>query len=201
MKRVTHLSALVLAGGRGKRMGTPKAVLQLAGERLVDRAVRLAGEVFGEVLVSRGIGAAIPHLTVRQVPDQERAFGPLAGLQAGLRAVRTEGIVTLPIDMPLIDPAFLALLAGELGDADALVTRSRSGLQPLLAAYHRRCLPAIEDTMARGQRQVLRFFPHVRLRELVVTEFEGWRDHDEMFLNVNTPADRDAALRALEAGR
>jgi len=201
MAPITHLTALVLAGGRGLRMGRPKFDLPLAGERLVDRAVRLVSAHFGDVLVSRGAGPAIPGLEVRQVPDQERSYGPLAGLQAGLRAVQTEGVVTLPIDMPLIDPAFLRLLADELGDADALVTRSRSGLQPLLAAYRRTCLPAIEDTMAQGVRQVLRFHAHVDKRELVVEQRDGWRDRDEMFLNLNTPADLKQAARALEAVR
>ncbi len=200
MSLVTHLTALVLAGGRGVRIGGPKFGLRLGGERLVDRAVRRVAAHFAEVVVSRGAGPAIPDLAVRQVPDRERAFGPLAGLHAGLHAAHDDGIVTLPIDVPLLDPLLLVQLAEELGDDDALVVRSRSGLQPLLAAYHRRCLPAIEERIARGERQVLRFHADVRKRELVIDEQPRWRDRDAMFLNVNTPADLAAAERMLAEG-
>ena len=172
-------------------MGRDKTVLRVAGERLVDRAVRTARACFREVLVVGGDAtrSPIPDLSVPQIGDLRPGNGALGGIHTGLLAMDAEVAVVLACDMPLLDPAFLALLAGYLGDDEVLVPRGPSGLQPLCGAYRRSCVPAIERCLDRGERRVFAFYPDVRTREVDLAALEGWGDREDIFSNVNTPAD------------
>lgn len=187
----SQFTGLVLAGGRSRRMGADKATLELAGERLVDRAVRIASQVFAQIVVVRGAPGLDPiqGLSVPQTPDLRPDNGALGGLHAGLHAAATPAVVVLPCDLPLIDPSFLALLADGLGDADGLVPRDRHGWQPVVAAYHRRCLPAIEACLDVRERRVFAFYPECDVRPLELADQMLVREHAEMFLNVNRPRD------------
>ncbi len=191
MTKRTQFTGIILAGGRSRRMGRDKAMLELGGERLVDRAVRIASQVFPQVVVVRGAPGLepIPGLAVPQIPDLRPDNGALGGLHAGLHAAPTPAVVALPCDLPLMDPEFLTVLADQLGDADALVPRDARGWQPVVAAYHRRCLPAIEACLDVQERRVFAFYPRCDVRPLELEDQALAIEQPEIFLNVNRPQD------------
>ena len=191
MTRITHLSAAILAGGRGVRMGGPKPTMEVGGERLIDRAVGVCQEVFERVVVIRGDPRrpTIPDLAVPQVPDAWPGHGALGGVHGALRTCAAEGVLVLASDMPSMDAAFLREIVERDDGADVLVPRSRSGLQPLAAIYRRSCLPVIEASLRDDVRQIIAFYPRVRVTEYAV------EDREELFTNVNTPADLERARR------
>ena len=98
------ITGLVLAGGRSSRMGTNKALLEINGETLLNRAVRLL-ELSGckEVFISGD------YYGQRSVPDRAQ-LGPLAGIAAGLDVCKTEKLLILPVDMPYMTTELLQLL-------------------------------------------------------------------------------------------
>jgi molybdenum cofactor guanylyltransferase len=155
------LTGILLVGGTSSRFGSPKELAEYEGETLADRAWRLLGEACEERLaVGRG-GLADP------------GTGPVAAIAVGLRATSHELAVVIPVDMPLLTPAALRLLAGACRDA----AMAQDG--PLPCAVARRTLPAFE-TGERRLRTVLDGLDTVRI------ELE-----DELLANVNTPADLD----------
>ncbi len=193
MTRITHLSAAILAGGRGVRMGGPKPTLEVGGRRLIDRAVEVCQEVFERVVVVRGDPRRppIPGLGVPQLPDAWPGYGALGGVHAALRACNVDGVLILASDMPSMEAGFLRELVDQDDGADVLVPRSRSGLQPLAAVYRRSCLPVVEASLREDIRQIIAFYPKVRVLEY------GVDDREELFTNVNTPEDLRRA-RGLE---
>jgi molybdopterin-guanine dinucleotide biosynthesis protein A len=193
MTRLTHLSAAILAGGRGVRMGGPKPTLEVGGARLIDRAVEVCQEVFERVVVVRGDPRRppIPGLSVPQLPDAWPGYGALGGIHAALRACSAEGVLVMASDMPSMEASFLRELVAHDDGADVLVPRSRSGLQPLAAVYRRSCLPVVEAALRADVRQIIAFYPDVRVREYGVDDREG------LFTNLNTPEDLRRA-RGLE---
>ena len=95
----SSFDAIVLAGGRGSRLGgIDKATLELAGERLVDRVVR-ASRIAGaaQIIVvgpdSAGSGADV---VLRERPE---FAGPLAGIAAGITAVTAPWVWVLACDL------------------------------------------------------------------------------------------------------
>jgi molybdopterin-guanine dinucleotide biosynthesis protein A len=159
------LSGILLVGGASTRYGSPKELAELEGETLAERAWRLLGEVCDERLaVGRG-GLADP------------GTGPVAAIAAGLHAAKHELAVVIPVDMPLLTPAALRLLAQACRDA-AIAQQG-----PLPCAVARRTLPSFE-TGERRLRTVLDGLDTARI------------ELDEALLaNVNTPADLDTLAR------
>ena len=105
--------AIILAGGRSSRMGSPKAALDWHGSTLLRRVTGLAQRtVDGPVVVVRAPGQELPelHPSVEVVSDAREGRGPLQGLAAGLAAVgdRAEVAYVSSTDVPLLHPAFIA---------------------------------------------------------------------------------------------
>jgi CTP:molybdopterin cytidylyltransferase MocA len=98
------LSGVILAAGMSRRMGFPKALLRWEGETYLDRAIRMFGEVCGEVVVVLRPGGEallgdcrrLGEARVVYNPDAER--GQLSSLQTGLAAVDGEAVLFSPVD-------------------------------------------------------------------------------------------------------
>ena len=137
---MTAVGAVVLAGGRSSRMGTPKAWLEWHGSTLLRRTVGIVGRsVDGTVVVVRAPGQELPPLpySVEVVDDPVEGRGPLQGIASGLAALAGHADVAFvcSTDLPFLHPALVrAVLAGR-GDADVALPVVDGHRQPLLAAY------------------------------------------------------------------
>lgn len=130
-------SALILAGGAGRRFGGGKLLADLGGAPVIRRtadAVLSAG--FGEVVVATGaahpqIAAALAGLACRIVPTPDWEEGMAASLRAGLAALGTpeQGVLVFLGDMPLVPVALCPPLAA-LAQAAGYAARPRVGGQP-----------------------------------------------------------------------
>ena len=124
---MTRVVGLVLAAGAGRRFGGPKAVVELEGERLVDRAVRVLAEggISGPYVVSGSVALTVAGAVVVENPDW--ASGMASSLRAGLDA--------LPADA---DGALVVLVdhVGLTGAAVRRVADSATGPASLVAATY-----------------------------------------------------------------
>src|SRR5207253_2864515 len=96
---------IVLCGGLSSRMGRSKAWLQVAGEPMLARMVRVVGEVAPRIVVAAADGQELPDLpaSVRIVRDAEPRLGPLAGFAAALTETAAEIAFVAACDMPNLD--------------------------------------------------------------------------------------------------
>jgi nicotine blue oxidoreductase len=102
------VAGLLLAAGQGRRMGGPKALLEVAGERLVRRGIRLLDEG-GCVPVVVVLGASADEVRAwcdgaQVVEARDWATGMGASLRAGLAALDTDACVVALVDQPLVTP-------------------------------------------------------------------------------------------------
>jgi len=196
----SDVTGVVLAGGRSSRFGRDKALLELDGETLLARAVRILRDLTGEVLVLGPPERAAQAPGARVIPDERPGDGPLPALATALRAMHGERMVAVATDMPLLNAALLTYLLDRSFGYDVSVPRVSGRTQQLHAVYARTCLPAIEAQLARNDLKIDRFFGSVRT--LAVEEHELTRLDPELrsFRNINTEADW-AELRSLAAVR
>ena len=137
-----RLTGILLAGGASSRFGSPKAFAEFEGATLAERAWALLAEVCGErIAVGRLEGLPFPAL-------EDEGTGPVAAIAAGLRDATRDVAVVIPVDMPLLTPDALRLLADVCRDAAV----AQAG--PLPCAVARSALPAFE-TGERRLRTVL----------------------------------------------
>jgi molybdopterin-guanine dinucleotide biosynthesis protein A len=192
------LDGIVLAGGQSRRLGLDKAGLVFGGRPLLEIVVeRLAG-VCQDVVVACGRidQEGRPALPVRQVSDSIPGRGPLAGLQAGLSAVRSEFALVMACDMPFLSPGLLTYMAGLPRRFEALSPLVDGRWHPLHAIYARSCLPAIEQLLAEGRNSVEELLSRLRVQALTEDELHRHDPEGLSLFNLNGPRDLKRA-RAL----
>ena len=181
------LTALVLAGGAGRRMhGRDKGLLTWCGRPLVAWVLARGADQADAVLVSanrhladyRALGHPV-------VSDPRPGLGPLGGLLSALPHLPAgHALLTLPCDTPRLPADFVARLrAGE--DAAIRVARDPERVHWLLALYPPGALAGLDDYLAAGGRSVQGF---IRARPHRLVPFPD----PEAFANLNTPADLEA---------
>ncbi|BCV22102.1 putative molybdenum cofactor guanylyltransferase [Moorella sp. Hama-1] len=182
---------IVLAGGKSTRMGTNKALLPLRDKSLLATVVAALRPLFAEIIVVTNTPELYRDLGARLVRDVIPGRGPLSGFHAGLLASPYWHNFIVACDMPFLDPALISYLLGRAPGYDAVVPRRGEYLQPLHAVYSRGCLPAIEACLKKGEYQAFAFYPRVRVRYIDVDRLKdrGFNDPEEVFFNINTPAD------------
>lgn len=209
------VTAIVLAGGRGRRMKADKAGLDVGGRTLLEHVLAQVGPLFDEVLVSLSPGQELPFrpktgrdrttagkaaaardgTDFRVVRDDIEGLGPLGGILAGLKAARNEACLVIACDIPEIDVTLLEALARTTCGSEITVPVGPSGLyEPLFALYKSSIIPEIERLLASGERSVLPLFDPCRT---VVVELEN----AGRIRNLNTRADYEAYLRSQSPGR
>ncbi|MDE2661994.1 MAG: molybdenum cofactor guanylyltransferase [Gemmatimonadota bacterium] len=161
-----HRSLVIVAGGRSRRLGRDKPLVEIGGRTVLSRileatsqfkdtvlAVRevppfrraLAGEGWESVAETAGPPGSATFRSpegrgLLVVPDPVPDLGPLAGFASGLDAARGAICVVLAGDLPFVTPDLVDRLSGELAsdaEADAVVPNARGRAQPLCAAYRR----------------------------------------------------------------
>jgi len=191
------ITGLVLAGGRGSRMGgVDKGLQPHHGIPLAMHALlRLAPQV-GAMLVNANRNlAAYEAMGVPVWPDPLPDYpGPLVGLLAGLEHATTPYLVTVPCDTPNFPTDLVARLAEALAREDAEIamaaTREPDGalqLQPVFCLLHTALIESLTAFLQAGERKIDRWTARHRCVQVVF-------DDALAFFNANT-ADE---LRALE---
>lgn len=194
---VEAVTPIVLAGGRGTRLGgVNKALLEIGGRRVIDRLLdALRPLATDEIVVVNNDGSLVGLPGTRVVPDVDPGGGALVGLYSGLRAVRTPLATVTACDMPFVSTPLLRRLLALAADYDAVVPVLAEQPEPLHAVYRRACLPAIEAALAAGRKRVIAFFDRVRVRYVGEAELRAWDPDLRSFLNVNRPEDLAEAER------
>lgn len=195
------ISVLILAGGRSRRMGQDKVWLTLDGVPLVERVVRrvlpLADEVLFSANAPERFEALAQTLSVSSqvVADLFPGAGPLAGIHAALSVAQHDLLLVLAADLPFVNAALLRHMIGLAHGFDAVVPQTphpltgELGWEPLHALYRRSCLPAVAARLAAGERQVLCFYPDIRVRAVPAHELQRYDPTLVSFFNVNSPED------------
>ena len=188
-----EVTAFVLAGGKSTRMGRTKATLELDGETLLERALKLASSAAAEAIL---VGPRAELGTYcRVVEDVYPGQGPLAGIHAALAASTTELNLVLAVDTPFLEPRFLEYLVAQARESGAVVTlpRTADGFHPLAAVYRPAFREAAERALRQGRNKIDALFAEVEVRILESDELEELAFAPAIFENLNTPEDVERA--------
>ncbi|MCS3836973.1 molybdopterin-guanine dinucleotide biosynthesis protein A [Pseudomonas sp. JAI111] len=179
-------SILLLAGGRGQRMGgQDKGLLQWHGEPLIAHLHRKTRELSDDLIIScnRNMEKYAPYAD-QLVHDDEGDFpGPLAGIRAGLKAARHGFLLVLPCDVPRIDAALLHDMreTARQHPDKPLMLRHGEHWEPLLCIIPTALLVDFEKAWNEGERS-----PGRIMRNLGATALQC-PENDPRLANLNTP--------------
>ncbi len=188
---MSDVAGLVLAAGEGRRFGRPKALVELDGERLVDRAVRLLrdGGCAPIVVVSGAAPLEVAGADVFDNPDWKTGMG--SSLRCGLAALPAEcgAAVVALVDQPYIGLEAVRRLvdAYRKGAQAAVVTYGGQRRNPVLLA--RDTWPAVA-ALATGDVGARRYI-EARRQEVVEVPGDGTGDPRD----IDTPDDLATGIR------
>lgn len=153
-----RLGGLLLAGGGSSRFGSDKALAEVDGATLLDRAEACLRAVCdGPVLVASGDGASRPGVGDGQVADLVAGAGPLSAIAAGLE--RLEGVAAhtavLAVDHVSPSADLLRLLVAQPGAWSCAVAEVGGQLQPLHAVWSTHVADDLAAAVTAGERSVL----------------------------------------------
>jgi molybdenum cofactor guanylyltransferase len=189
------ITGLVLAGGRGSRMGgVDKGLQTLNGVPLVQHALQRLAPQVGPLMVNANrhldtyAGFGVPVW-----PDEPADYaGPLAGFLAGLAHCETPWLATVPCDTPRFPLDLVARLATGLGDAALAIATTSEGAvvqrQPVFCLMNRALKQDLEAFIAEGGRKIEHWLARHRCADVLF-------DDAAAFFNANTAGE----LRGLEA--
>ena len=195
----SQITGIVLAGGRARRLGgIDKGLIDCRGRPLVAYAVALLQAVAGSVVINANRNAErYATFGYPVIPDATDTFdGPLAGLLAGLAYARSDYVLTLPVDAPLMTEAVLRRLPDALAaqDADVCVPDDGVRLQPVFMLARRNLKSSLEAYLADGGRKVDAWLAGQRLA------IADCSDVPAVFANVNASEDLVRVERLMREG-
>ena len=193
------ITGVIQAGGRSTRMGgEPKALLELAGKRIVERVVDALSTVLDDLLVVTNTPERYEFLRLPMVADRYPDGGSLGGIFTGLEAAGGDAAFTVACDMPFLSPDVVRLVLARAGEADVVIPRVGGQYETMHALYAKACLGPMEARLRAGRLKIVGFFPDVRVLEITAAAVARHRAPEVAFMNVNTP-DELARARALAA--
>lgn len=181
-----NLSAIILTGGKSRRMGQDKALLVFESHSLLQRAVSLCQASCRHVVISSNTSTHtmgdIP-LIADEIPD----CGPMGGLYSCLKNTPTTWSFLLSVDAPFVPPAFINYLWQNTHGYEAVVPVHQNGKEPLVALYHKNILGMLEQCL-----QASEYKMHSLLQQ-INTHFvkaDKWvQQYPNIFCNLNRPED------------
>jgi len=183
------VTGLILAGGRGRRMGgEDKGLLPLGQRPALEYLIEALATQTDALLISanRNIDQ-YRRYGYPVVRDAQADFaGPLAGLLAALRHCRTDYLLCVPCDAPLLAPDYAARMRAALqaSAAAACVAHDGEREQPVHLLLASSLATGLERFLASGQRKVLDWLHTLHPAQA------DFSDHPEQFWNMNTPEQR-----------
>ncbi len=188
-------AAVILAGGKSSRMGRPKALLLFDGEPLIAHVVRKLGNIFPEIIVVAAPDQELPPLPVKLARDDVAYQGPVSGIYHGLKASTREICFVTSCDAPFLNLALVSHLLSQISDFDVVVPFWQERFQPLHAVYRSSVAPLLKDQLERGELRPIFLYDKVRTRKIDECEIPRLDPEGLSLLNMNSPADYDAALQ------
>ncbi len=185
------VSGLVLAGGRGRRLGgVDKGLLEWQGETLAERALARLGRHVRHLLISANANLErYATYGANLVQDDPPDRGPLGGLLAGLRACHTDWLLCLPCDMPHLPEDLETRMLASLSrpEPGPVFAHDSERLQPLVTLLPRSAAPDLQQFLDGGGRRAEDW---AKALGGLIVRFADGRD---AFANLNTPEDLAAA--------
>ena len=199
-----NISCIVLAGGKGLRLGRNKILENVGDINLLKRVVNYLSLFESEIIIVTASGQTLPQLTgypkLRIVTDIYPGRGSMGGTYTGLVASDSPHNLVVACDMPFLNQALLRYMMELSPGFDLVVPRLGDLVEPLHAVYSKGCQALLEYLLKQGNLKILDLFPLVSVRYVEAEEIDRFDPRHLSFFNINTEADLSLARKLAEEG-
>lgn len=193
--QTSNLTAVILAGGQGRRMGgKDKGLLDFDGRLLIEILIEILQKQLPNIAINANRNQSrYESYGYPVIADKLEDFqGPLAGFASAMSALETDYILTLPCDSPQLADDFVErfIQAQDASGASICVAHDGERLQPVYALLDTGLLNSLVLFLRNGERKIDRWYAQYDFAQV------DFSDRRTMFQNINTPEDRDRMLQA-----
>jgi len=191
------IGSIVLAGGKGLRLGHEKALETVGNKSLIQWVVFSLSFFNSDIIIVTAAKQFFPQFIgypkLRMVNDAYPGKGPLGGIYTGLAASDSFYNLVVACDMPFLNQVLLDYMIQISASFDLVVPRLGNMVEPLHAVYSKGCLAPIECLLKQGNLSIRELFNLVRVRYVEAEEINRFDPKHLSFFNVNTEADLETA--------
>ena len=198
-------SAVILAGGNSRRLGAEKSLLEFGGKPLICWTTEKLNLAADEVIVvarSKDHAEHLKKLAIEAVFawDSIEGYGPVAGLDAGMRCARGSLVFATGCDLPFLNIEVIEKLfdlAYKEESYDATVPLRPNGyVEPLHSVYNRgEMLFACQRALEEDERRIRAPLSQLRINPVPIERLQPLDPELLTFFNLNTPMDLEKARR------
>jgi len=198
------ISCIVLAGGKGLRLGRDKTVETVGNTSLLERVVSNLSLFDSDIIIVTATKQSLPQFIgysrLRIVADIYPSRGVLGGIYTGL--VTSDSLYNLVVacDMPFLNQALLRYMVQLADGVDLVVPRLDDMIEPLHAVYSKNCLATIENLLRQDNLKISHLLTSVRVRYVEAEEINQLDPKHLSFFNINTEADLETAQELAREG-
>jgi molybdenum cofactor guanylyltransferase len=200
---VLNFSCIVLAGGKGTRLGSDKALERINSQTLVQRSVSTLLGLGDEIIVVTAPGKTVLGLKdypgVRIIEDFSKGKGPLMGLYTGLSVSSSELNLVVACDMPFLNLELIKFLVTQSNGWDAVIPRTGGLIEPLHAIYRKSIKEIAADLIGSGGYSLSQLLRKIRVKYVEEKDVDRYDPGRLSFFNINFPEDLAKAREILKS--
>jgi molybdenum cofactor guanylyltransferase len=192
--------AIILSGGKSRRMGTNKALLPISEKPSIERIKDELGKQFHDMVLVTNNHDIYEFLQIKMVGDQYPGKGPLAGIHAGLMAAVHDVNLVVACDMPFVSAGLGAKLVENIRDYDAVVPIIGGTMHPLFAVYRKSIIKEIESCLKNNSLRMIHMLDNMNVLYLTEQDLQDFNDESlaQIFFNMNHPEEYENAKKWAE---
>jgi molybdopterin-guanine dinucleotide biosynthesis protein A len=185
-----EVSAIILAGGKNKRIGRNKAFIQIStGETILQNAINILRPISPEIIIVTNRKEAYQKFNVSVVEDLIKESGPLGGIFTGLCYSLSKHNFVVACDMPFIQPDVIGLLLKESGTYDVVIPELNGEVEPLFAVYSKNCIPVMFEHLQKQNLKIRQVLGKLQVKRIGAEEVDRLDPEHLSFFNINTEED------------
>lgn len=183
-----EVTGIILAGGKGSRMGTEKGFQELCGKPLVQYAIDALSGLCSSIIISSS-SEAYHSLGYKVVADVFPGIGPMGGIYSALKQSKTEKNLVLSCDLPFVTTGLMSyILQNSNGYKVAIPWMGGQHYEPLCGFYHLSILDQISNYIMNSNYKLPDLFEEISINKLAINkDSEIFKEH--LFFNVNSKQD------------
>jgi molybdopterin-guanine dinucleotide biosynthesis protein A len=187
------ISCIILAGGKGLRLGRDKALEIINNRYLLQQVVSRLSFFNSNIIIVTATKQPflqfISYPKIKIITDTHPGKGPLGGIYTGLATSDSVNNLVVACDMPFLNQALLRYMIQLSANFDLVVPRWDGMVEPLHAVYSKSCLATMESLLKQGILSVTKLFTLVKVRYVEAEEIDRFDPKHLSFFNINTKAD------------
>lgn len=186
-------TAVILCGGKSKRMGFDKQTITLDGQLIALDIAKKLKTVFEEIIIVTNRPELYRGSGYKVTKDHIKGFGPLAGIHAGLVLSQSSHAYVTAGDMPFIETNYVRRMVNQVEkepSIEVLVTKDRQGhIEPFNGFYGKAFLPAIEKAFKEDVHKIIDIYNSEKTHYMAFEDAVCFSPDWSMFSNLNTEKD------------